>query len=187
MPPDRPPSPDDREASTNRGQPRPKTTALPATQIEPYARAEVDSYTTRAQAAAVGGRDAQTGVEADVFSVTVEVGSENRGRVGMASVGASSGDGVHRIHGDVMVARAEASVNNRDGGTGLNIGAMSTAVGVEGTAVYSGSSITGGLSLSIGAEAHIGIRDADRDGSSELCARVDVLFFSLGACLENPF
>jgi hypothetical protein len=47
--------------------------------------------------------------------------------------------------------------------------------------------VTGGLSVGVGAELGVGVRDFDKDSNPELCARVSVLFFTLGACVENPF
>jgi hypothetical protein len=155
----------------------------------PYADAGVTSSgdSVFAGAAAIKGRDPNTGIEAEIFTISGQVGAQNEVQVGMARVGASSDDGRQSIGMDVFTARAMVGIHNPDGSVGLNAGAMATAIGVEGTANYSGNSITGGLSLSAGAEGHIGIRDSDGDGSSELSVRVSVMFFTIGFAIENPF
>jgi hypothetical protein len=155
----------------------------------PYADAGVTSSgdSVFAGAAAIKGRDPNTGIEAEIFTVSGQVGAQNEVQVGMARMGASSDDGRQSIGMDVFTARAMVGIHNPDGSVGLNAGAMATAIGIEGTANYSGNSITGGLSLSAGAEAHVGIRDSDGDGSSELSVRVSVMFFTIGFAIENPF
>ncbi|MFC1705882.1 hypothetical protein ACFL59_03555 [Planctomycetota bacterium] len=140
-----------------------------------------------AEAAAISGRDSQSGIEVDAFGVRGEVGAQNEASVVMARVGASSDDGTDRIAMDVFSGRANIGIHNADGSTGANAGAMATAVGVEGTVGHSGNSVTGGLSLSAGAEGSVGIRDQDGDGSKEVCARVSLMFFTVGGCVENPF
>jgi hypothetical protein len=140
-----------------------------------------------AGAAAVKGRDPNTGIEVDVLTVSGQVGLQSEVQAGMQRVGWSSDDGRQSVGMDVFTARANAGIHNVDGSTGLNVGAMAVAIGVEGTANYSGNSITGGLSFSAGAEGHIGVRDSDADGSGELSVRVSVMFFTIGFAIENPF
>jgi hypothetical protein len=155
----------------------------------PYAHAGVTTSgdSVYAAAAAIKGRDARTGIETEIFSVSGQVGGENEVQAGMARIGVSSDSGTHSATMDIFTARASGGAHNADGSTGINAGAMATVVGIEGTTGYSGNSITGGLSFSAGAEGSIGVRDADGDGSSDLCARVSVMFFTLGACVESPF
>lgn len=72
-------------------------------------------------------------------------------------------------------------------GVDLELFSASTAVAVESfTPFGGGNSVTGGLSVGVGAELGVGTRDFDKDNNPELCARVSVLFFTLGACVENP-
>lgn len=155
----------------------------------PYADAGVSTSgnTVHAGVAAIRGRDPNSGVETEIFYAEVSAGGSTGGRIGMGRVGGSSDDGVHSVGMDVFTAEANIGFENPDGSTGLHAGAMATAVGIEGTTGYSGNSITGGLSASVGAGGSIGVRDQDGDGSLELCARVSVMFFTLGACIENPF
>lgn len=158
-------------------------------EISPYADYGVTASgdSVFAGAAAIKGRDAKTGVEAEAFSVSGQLGMQSEAQAAMARVGWSSDDGRQNASMDIFTARANAGVYNTDGSVGLNLGASATAVGVEGTANYSGWSLTGGLAVSAGAEGHVGIRDSDKDGSKELSIRVSVMFFTVGVGLEWPF
>jgi hypothetical protein len=84
-----------------------------------------------------------------------------------------------------FTARANIGIHNDDGSTGFNLGVGATAVGFEGT-VGGTSALTYGVAASVGAAVSVGVRDIDRDGSGELCARVSIGPVTVGACLENP-
>lgn len=138
-------------------------------------------------AAAVKGRDARTGIGAELMAGSVQVGAQSEVYAGIARVSVSKSDGTASIGADMMTVRAGIGRHNSDRSIGANAGALATAVGVEGTVGHSGYSATGGLSVSVGAEGSIGVRDQDGDGKAELCGRASLLFFTLGACVENPF
>lgn len=46
--------------------------------------------------------------------------------------------------------------------------------------------LVGAAPAGMGAGISVGVRDVDRDGSGELCARVSVGPVTVGVCLENP-
>ena len=157
--------------------------------IGPYAEAGTTSSgdSVYAGAAVLKGRDPVSGGEVEVLTVSGQVGLQNEVQAGMMRVGVSSDDGRQSATVEVLTARANIGIHNPDGSTGFNAGAMAVGGGVEGTANYSGNSITGGLSLSAGAEGYVGVRDSDGDGSKELSVRVSVMFFTVGFAIENPF
>ena len=79
-----------------------------------------------------------------------------------------------------------AGVQNSDGSVGANAGVMATAWSGEVTINHSGWSVTGGVSVGIGAEAHWGLGDADGDRKPEICARVAFDVGIVGPCVEVP-
>jgi hypothetical protein len=83
--------------------------------------------------------------------------------------------------------KANLGAMNSDGSVGINAGIGATLIGIEGTATISGNSLTVGLSAGAGAEVSVGVRDFDKDGSPEMCARISVLFVTLGTCMEPLF
>jgi hypothetical protein len=83
--------------------------------------------------------------------------------------------------------KANLGAMNADGSVGINAGIGATLIGIEGTATLSGNSLTVGFSAGAGAEVSVGVRDFDKDGSPEMCARISVLFVTLGTCLEPLF
>ncbi|MFH0900253.1 MAG: hypothetical protein V2A73_06465 [Pseudomonadota bacterium] len=137
-------------------------------------------------AAALKGHDSRSGIEAELLGGSLTLGPELEGHAQMAFLRATSHDGSAAAQLEVMGAKASLGQENVDGSTGLHAGAQVTAIAVETTVQSSGWSATAGLSLGVGAEGSVGVRDADRDGQSELCMRASLLFFALGACLENP-
>lgn len=157
--------------------------------ITPYADAGVTSTgdSAFAGAAMVKGRDGRSGIETEAFTVSGQVGAQTELQAGMARVGWSSNDGRQSAGMDIFTARANAGIHNVDGSVGLNAGLMATAISVEGTANWRGNSVTGGLSISAGAEGHVGIRDSDGDGKKELSVRVSLMFFTLGVGIESPW
>jgi hypothetical protein len=86
---------------------------------------------------------------------------------------------------EAFTARANIGIHNDDGSTGFNVGAGVTAVGFEGT-IGGASRLTYGVAAGAGAGVSVGVRDVDRDGNGELCARVSIGPVTVGACLENP-
>jgi hypothetical protein len=143
-----------------------------------------------AKAAALSGRDPNTGIEMDVFSAYAKTGGQTGVGVRMAKVGVSSDNGANNASMDVFSATVNGGTRNRDGSRGVNADISATAIAAEGTLGYSGNSVTGGLSIGLGANAGVGIRDQDGDGSSELCVNASLkilLGAQVGFCVENPF
>jgi len=88
---------------------------------------------------------------------------------------------------DIMSGRAGSSSENCDGSHGLNAGLVGSLVTGELSADFSGNSVTVGATAGVGVAGSLGVRDADKDGKSEACARAEVGPFILGLCVENPF
>lgn len=154
--------------------------------IGPYADAGVTGSgdAVHAGAAALKGRDpANYGLEVEVFSVSGQVGGEMEAQGALARLGLSGTRG--SVTAEFLTARAHGGSHNDDGSTGVNVGAGATGAGVEGTLALGESSITGGVALSLGASASLGVRDQDGDGAIEVCAKVSVGFATLGFCAEN--
>ena len=87
---------------------------------------------------------------------------------------------------EAFTANAHIGLDNSDGSYGVNAGAAAAAASGEITAKHSGWSVTGGLTAGIGAEGHLGIRDDDKDGKPEICARVAFGVGIGGLCIEMP-
>jgi hypothetical protein len=96
------------------------------------------------------------------------------------------GAGESGVQGSVDVIKVEAhgGIYNPDGSTGVNLGASVTVVGMEVQLSDGANSLNGGLSLGVGLEASLGLRDADEDNVAEFCARVAVGPVAIGACFE---
>lgn len=133
--------------------------------------------------AAVKGRTAE-GIEREEHSASIQVGKQNEVQGTVARVGYSGAAGSVSVEG--LTANAHAGVENSDGSRGVNVGAGATLVGGEVTLKHSGWSITGGLAMSAGAEAHAGIRDDDKDGRPETCFRIALGAGIGGLCVESP-
>jgi hypothetical protein len=84
--------------------------------------------------------------------------------------------------------KVNRGTKNADGSVGYNLGAQATLVGIEATKRWGGgaSHVTGGLSAGAGVEISVGDRDLDKDNNPELCARVSVLWATVGFCIEYP-
>lgn len=135
-------------------------------------------------AAMLKGRDPATGIDAELISVSGQVGAQPEVSAGMARVGIFSDDGTNAATMDVFTARMGVGTHNRDGSRGVNVGATATAIGVEGTIGASGWSFTAGAAVGVGADVSVGTRDQDRDGKRELCGRITAGPVTLGACVE---
>jgi hypothetical protein len=161
-----------------------------AREAGPFAEASVTSSgdSIYVAAAAIKGRDSNSGIEIEVFSTSAQVGSEFEAQVGAARLGASSDDGANSVGMDVFTARAAMGVHNADGSFGWNAGALATAIGAEGTLrLGTASSVTGGAAIGVGLEASLGLRDADGDKEPEVCGRLVIGPVTAGLCLEMPF
>jgi hypothetical protein len=134
-------------------------------------------------AALLKGRDAKTGLQAEVLSVSAQVGAQNEFQIGLVRVAG----GIGPLTGSVenMTARANAGIHNDDGSTGFNLGAGAIVIGGEAT-LGTATSGTFGLAVSMGEGASLGFRDIDGDGAPELCGRVSSGAVTLGLCLESP-
>lgn len=173
-----------RSEATNNAQ---RTSAMaPA----PYADAGVtDDGIAYAGVAAIKGRDADSGIEMEIYSASVQVGAQNEAQAGMARLGISSDSGANSASMDIFTAQAHAGIYNKDGSTGINVGATAVAVGVEGTASTGASGVTGGVSIGVGAEYSAGIRDADGDGYGEIGLRGTLelgVGVTIGIQIEDP-
>jgi hypothetical protein len=135
-----------------------------------------------AGAALLKGRD-PSGAAIEVLSASLQVGAQSEVQVGLQRVAGTRGALTGSV--ETFTLRANVGTHNDDGSVGLNIGASATAVGFEGTA-GSASSVTYGVGAGVGAGASVGARDVDRDGKTELCARLSLGPVTVGACLENP-
>jgi hypothetical protein len=135
-----------------------------------------------AGAALLKGRD-RSGAAVEVLTASAQVGAQTEVQVGLQRVAGTRGALTGSV--ETFTLRANVGTHNDDGSVGLNIGASATAVGFEGT-VGTASSVTYGVGAGVGAGASVGVRDVDRDGSTELCARLSLGPVTVGACLEDP-
>jgi hypothetical protein len=90
-----------------------------------------------------------------------------------------------RLNGEVGAVRANLGEHNDDGSEGLDAGLVADLAGAELTVFTPAWSLTGGVSISAGVSGHIGWRDADHDGKPELCAKISIPEFTVGACVEK--
>lgn len=139
-----------------------------------------------AGAAALKTRDPKTGVDAEVFTVSGQVGEQNELQAGMARMGYSGErNGVtFAVSGEALTVRATGGVRNDDNSKGANLGLGATAAGFEVTVGYSGWSVSAGLAVSVGGSASSGERDSDGDGVPERCFKASVGPNTLGFCSE---
>jgi hypothetical protein len=129
------------------------------------------------------GRVPKSSGEVEVVSGSAQIGAQTEVQLGFQRVAGTHG----LLSGSVetFAARANVGIHNDDGSTGFNIGASATAIGFEGS-IGGTSRLTYGVAAGMGAGVSLGVRDADRDGNGELCARVSIGPVTVGACLENP-
>jgi hypothetical protein len=117
------------------------------------------------------------------LSASVQIGAQSEVQVGLQRVAGSRGALTGSV--ETFTARANVGVYNDDGSKGLNVGACATAIGFEGT-IGGDYSLTYGIAASAGAAGSVGVRDLDRDGKTELCARLSLGPVTLGLCMEDP-
>lgn len=132
-------------------------------------------------AALIKGRESGAGIE--VLSASIQVGAQTEVQVGFQRMAGTRGTLTGSV--ETFALRGNVGTHNDDGSVGLNIGASATAVGFEGTA-GGASSVTYGVGAGVGAGVSVGARDVDRDGKTELCARLSLGPVTAGVCLENP-
>lgn len=151
----------------------------------PYAAAgrTHDGGSVFAGAAALKGRT-EEGIEAEALSVSVQVGAQNEIQGTVARLGYSGEYGSGSI--EVLTASVHLGIDNSDGSYGVNIGATASLMSGDVTTKHSGDSITAGLAAGKGGEAHVGIRDDDKDGKPEICLRVAWGVEIGGGCIELP-
>lgn len=154
----------------------------------PHAEAHTDPNDLYAGAFAIKGRDAESGLELEVFSVSVHNGhAQGETQAAAVRVGMSSDDGHFDIRGEAFTAKAHLGMQNPDGSVGLNAGIGVTAVGIEGTGTLGPLSATIGASISANLAGSVGIRDGDHDGKAEICARAELTVMTFGLCIERPW
>jgi hypothetical protein len=175
-----PPSPGSRGSAANNNAQRTDERLGVAPYLSAGSTAAGDS--AYAGAALLKGRD-RSGAAVEVLTASIQVGAQTEVQVGLQRIAGTRGALTGSV--ETFTLRANVGTHNDDGSVGLNIGASATAVGVEGTA-GSASSVTYGVGAGVGAGASVGARDVDRDGRTELCARVSLGPVTVGACLEDP-
>ena len=136
-----------------------------------------------AGAAVLKGRTDE-GIEGEALSVSIQGGEQNEVQGTFARLGYSGEHGAGSV--EAFTANAHIGLDNPDGSYGVNAGAAAAAASGEITIKHSGWSATGGLTAGIGAEGHLGIRDDDKDGKPEICARVAFGIGIGGLCIEMP-
>ena len=126
----------------------------------------------------------EEGIEGEALSVSIQGGAQNEVQGTFVRLGYSS----DHVAGstEAFTANAHIGIDNSDGSYGVNAGAAAAAASGEITVKHSGWSVTGGLAAGIGAEGHLGIRDDDKDGKPEICARVAFGVGIGGLCIEMP-
>jgi hypothetical protein len=153
--------------------------------LTPYSDADVTASgdSVYAGVALLKGSVPNSGGDVEVLSVSGQIGAQTEVQLGLQRVAGTRG----ALSGSVeaFTARANIGIHNDDGSTGFNVGAGVTAVGFEGT-VGGASRLTYGVAAGLGAGVSVGVRDVDRDGSGELCARVSLGPVTVGVCVENP-
>ena len=113
------------QSTNNVSKPAAKTSAKP-TATAGISETQ-DSY--EANAAALDGRDSNTGIETRIFGVRGEVGAQSSVSATMARVGVSSDDGNSKAHMNVFTGQLSSGTRNADGSTGFNVSANATAIG----------------------------------------------------------
>lgn len=151
----------------------------------PYAAAgrTHDGHNAFVAVAAVKGKTS-AGNEVEAVSISGQVGRQNEIQVAALRLGSTAENGSGAF--ELGTANAHVGIENSDGSVGLNVGASATIKSAEMTIKHEGSSATLGLSHGVGAEAHVGVRDDDRDGQPEICLRFAAGFAIAGACYEIP-
>lgn len=151
----------------------------------PYA-AEGRTHDGGSAFAGVAGLKGRTeeGIEGEALSVSIQAGEQNEVQGTFARLGYSGAHGAGSL--EALTASAHVGVDNADGSHGVNAGASAALASGEITLKHSGWSATGGLAAGIGAEAHVGVRDDDKDGKPEICFRVAFNIGIAGACIEMP-
>ena len=152
--------------------------------IAPYAQAgrtaAGDPYVA---VALLKGHD-KSGFEADVASMSAQVGTQTELQVGLAHVGGSGPSG--SVGFDTLNARVAFGIHNDDGSEGLNFAVQATGVGTDSTVARHWGSVTLGVSAGLGVAASGGLRDADHDGNHEICAKFSYDILTIGGCVETP-
>ncbi|HYP87542.1 MAG TPA: hypothetical protein VEQ59_05305 [Polyangiaceae bacterium] len=153
--------------------------------VAPYASAGKTAAGDAAYVAlaALKGRDPKSGGEVEILSASLQVGRQNEAQVTYVRVGGSSGALIGSA--EAFTAHANLGVHNDDGSTGVNLGYGVNAISFEATVGHE-TSVTAGLSASVGQGASLGLRDLDHDAKTELCARVSTGPITVGLCVENP-
>jgi hypothetical protein len=152
---------------------------------EPYARAGLTTSgdSAYAEAALLKGRDPATGVEAEVFDLSAQVGLESELKLTGARVGFTTDGGQGSGSVEVGTLRAHVGVHNDDGSTGLNAGVSASLIGVE-DSYQNGDGLSSSLSAGFSAGVQLGLRDQDGDEDPEVCARIKFGPGTLQGCVE---
>jgi hypothetical protein len=156
--------------------------------LEPYADA---GYTESgdgvfAGIAALKTHGEETGVEAEVFSASVQLGAQNEIQAGLGRIGGTfHGEGFDvSLAGEALTSRLNVGIHNEDDSTGANLGVMATGAGFEITGSLGGWQVTAGLSASMGVAVSSGDRNIDGDSTPERCFKGSIGALTLGFCSE---
>jgi hypothetical protein len=128
----------------------------------------------------------ESGAEVEALSASVQLGAQNELQAGMARIGGSvEGKGLHAsVTVDVLTTRLNGGIYNDDDSVGANLGATSTAVGIELTAGGGGWQATIGAAASMGVALSSGERNIDGDATIERCFKGSIGPLTLGFCSE---
>src|SRR5262249_38314381 len=90
---------------------------------------------------------------------------------------------------EVFTAHARVGIENPDGSRGFGVSAGASIVGGEVSGTLADGLVSGSVSVSAGLtfEAAVGVRDADKDGRTELCGRLGAGLVTGDVCVEWPF
>ena len=154
--------------------------------VAPYAAAGITGDfqdSAYAGVAALKGHDPKTGLDLEVFSASLQVGLQNEAQAALAHVGLSGKHG--SLAADFFTARATEGIHNDDGSTLVNVGALATILGTEGTLRAGAGSFTFGLAAGGGGALSVGVRDIDDNGTPELCVKASIGPVTIGFCSED--
>lgn len=154
--------------------------------ITPYlAAGQVgDTYALHAGTALLKGHDPKSGLDVEVLSVSGQVGTQEEWQASLVRLGKSTSAG--SFGAEALTVRVNRGIHNDDGSVGFNAGAQVTALAAEAT-YGTVDSLTLGLSAGAGAGGSLGVRDLDKDGEHEVCAKVSYGPLTVGGCVETPF
>jgi len=130
--------------------------------------------------------DPEGGDELELLSASVQLGAQNELQAGVARAGDSvEYEGIRgSVAVELLTTRINGGIHNDDDSVGANLGAMSTAAGLEVTVAGGGWQLTVGASISSGIAVSSGERNIDGDATVERCFKGSAGTLTLGFCSE---